>query len=472
VLWQRWLSFILAVFLAGCVRYEPQPLRPQQLESAFRARTLADAGLREFVETNFPQPPLSWPPAAFDLKSLTLAALYFHPDLQLARARVATARAAEITAGARPNPTAALLPTWVVNSFPGETPWLFGASVDVPIETAGKRRRRLELARALTADARLGFSETAWEVRSRLRQALVEYFCAQRALELFGAEAQTQSQLTNLLQKRLEAGETSRFELTVARTQSLNAAIAVRAAQTRLADARQAVASALGLPAAALEKTTLAWPQFDEPPADISTAALQSAAVLGRVDVARALAQYAAAEAVLRLEIARQYPDIHLDPGYEFDQGEHKFSLGPSISLPILDRNQGPIAEAKAKREAAAANFLAVQTAAIQEMEKAATDYHAALAEWAGADQMARTLQQELAKAAEQQVRAGEGDRLSLFYAQLQREAVERARLETLRKVQDALGALEDAMRRPLFDEEDWHAFQRFENYHPPKQTP
>jgi outer membrane protein TolC len=447
-------------------------LRPQQLENAFRARTLADAGLREFVETNFIHPPLSWPPAAFDLKSLTLAALYFHPDLQVARARVATARAAEITAGARPNPTAALLPTWVVSSFPGETPWLFGASFDVPIETAGKRGRRIELARALTADTRLGFSETAWDIRSRLRQALVEFFCAQRALELFQAEAQTQSQLTNLLQKRVEAGETSRFELTLARTQSLNAALALRAAQTRQADARLAVASALGMPAAALEKTTFAWPRFDEPPANISTAALQSAAVLGRVDVARALAQYAAAEAALRLETARQYPDIHLSPGYEFDQGEHKFSIGPSISLPIFDRNQGPIAEASARRDQAAANFLAVQTAAIQEVEKAATDYHAALAEWAEADHTAQTVQRELAGAAEQQMRSGEADRLSLFYAQLQRDAALRARLEALRKVQDALGALEDAMRRPLFDAEDWRAFERFENYHPPKRSP
>jgi outer membrane protein TolC len=472
VLWQRWLSIVLAVFLAGCVRYEPQPLHPQQIESAFRARTLADAGLRQFVETNFTSPPVVWPPAAFDLKSLTLAALYFHPDLQLARARVATARAAEITAGARPNPTAGLMPTWVFNSFPGETPWLFGASFDVPIETAGKRRHRIELARALTADARLGFSETAWNVRARLRQALVEYFCAQRALELFQAEAQTQTQLTNILQQRMQAGESSRFELTVARTQSLNATLAVLAAQTRLADARQAVASALGLPAAALERTTLAWPQFDEPPANISTGALQSAALLGRVDVARALAQYAAAEAALRLETARQYPDIHLDPGYEFDQGEHKFFLGPSISLPIFDRNQGPMAEAVAKREAAAANFLAVQTAAIQEMEKATTDYQAVLAEWAEADETSRRLQRELAGAAEQQVRAGEADRLSVIYAQLQRDAAERARLETLRKVQDALGGLEEAARRPLFDAEDWSALERLENYHPPKQTP
>jgi outer membrane protein TolC len=35
--------------------------------------------------------------------------------------------------------------------------------------------------------------------------------------------------------------------------------------------------------------------------------------------VLAALADYAASEAALRLEIAKQYPDIHLNPGYQLD---------------------------------------------------------------------------------------------------------------------------------------------------------
>ncbi len=472
VLWRRWFIIIVVACLAGCVRYEPQPLQPGRFETAFRARTLTDPQLREFVEKNFTHPPAIWPPAELDLKSLTLAALFYHPDLQVARARIASAQAAEITAGARPNPTASVLPTGVASAFPGEPPWLLAANLDVPIETAGKRPRRIDLARKLTASARLDFAETAWSVRARLRAALVEYFCAQRARDLFQAEARLQAQLTNVLEKRVQAGETSRFELTVARTQSLAAVIAWRAAETRAADARLAVASATGLPDAALQGQRLAWAGFEEPAQDVSTEVLLAAAIQGRPDVAGALSDYAAAEAALRLEIAKQYPDIHLGPGYEYDQGEHKFSLGASLTLPIFDRNQGPIAETKAKREEAAARFLKVQTAAIQEVEKAAADYHLALAEWAGANEAAGKLQEEAARAAEKQVQLGEGDRLALYYVQLQQDAALRARLDSLRKVQDAIGALEDAARRPLFDAQDRRAVEGLENYHWPRGTP
>ena len=64
-----------------------------------------------------------------------------------------------------------------------------------------------------------------------------------------------------------------------------------------------------------------------------------------------ALAEYAASESALQVQIARQYPDIHLRPGYELDQNKNKWQLGVSMDLPILNQNQGPIAEAKAKRE-------------------------------------------------------------------------------------------------------------------------
>ena len=41
-------------------------------------------------------------------------------------------------------------------------------------------------------------------------------------------------------------------------------------------------------------------------------------------------------------------PDVHLNPGYQFDQGDNKWSIGLTFDLPILNQNQGPIAEAKA----------------------------------------------------------------------------------------------------------------------------
>ena len=59
--------------------------------------------------------------------------------LDVARAELASANAAGVTAGQRPNPTVALTPTYDTTTSP---PWILGITFDIPIETAGKRRYR------------------------------------------------------------------------------------------------------------------------------------------------------------------------------------------------------------------------------------------------------------------------------------------------------------------------------------------
>ena len=73
-------------------------------------------------------------------------------------------------------------------------------------------------------------------------------------------------------------------------------------------------------------------------------------ALLNRLDIREALARYQAAEARLRLEVARQYPDITLSPGFLWDQGDLVWSVGAAILAPLFDINQGPIGEAEAAR--------------------------------------------------------------------------------------------------------------------------
>ena len=90
-----------------------------------------------------------------------------------------------------------------------------------------------------------------------------------------------------------------------------------------------------------------------------------------RPDILASLSEYAAAQSAVQLEIAKQYPDVHLGPGYEYDQGQNKWALGLSVELPVRNRNQGPIAEAQAKREEAAARFIDLQARVIAEIDRA-----------------------------------------------------------------------------------------------------
>jgi len=452
---KRCLVVIFLGILAGCVTYKPEPISPAQTDAAFRSRTVDDSGLRDFVSKNSTNLAAHWPPKEFDLEALTLVAFYYHPDLQLARARVAESAAGEITAGERPNPSVSFSPQYAVNSDTGTSPWLFGFSWDIPIETAGKRGHRLEQAKQLTLAARIALGETAWKVRGDLRSNLVEYYAADLDAQYLRTETNLRSNLLERLERQLQAGETSRLEVNVARSESISSSIAQTKAETRFADARFQVAASIGLPMAAFEKMRIHW-RYDEPtnPNTISPASIQSASVLNRLDVRRSLAEYAASEAALQSEIAKQYPDVHISPGYEFDQGEHKFGIGASATLPILNHNLGPIAEAEAKRKESEIRFLAVQSGAIQDMERTSAAYRRAYMQWTN-DSTLIAAQSRNLKSAQATVQAGEADQSVVWTAQLQRLEARRGQLESLRVLQQSLGALENAVQRPISESTD-----------------
>src|SRR5260370_41973803 len=99
---------LLGVFLlTGCAvqRYRPAPIVASATASRFESRNLADSGLQSFEEQNLGRSVSPWPPKTWDLQTLLLAALYFNPALDSARARVAGTEAALVTAGGPPPPS-------------------------------------------------------------------------------------------------------------------------------------------------------------------------------------------------------------------------------------------------------------------------------------------------------------------------------------------------------------------------------
>jgi len=79
---------ILLALASGCVHYQPQPLVPARTASNLQSRTLTDAGLRTFIETNAPGRVKDWPMEEWNFDTLTLAAFYYHPSLDVARAQL------------------------------------------------------------------------------------------------------------------------------------------------------------------------------------------------------------------------------------------------------------------------------------------------------------------------------------------------------------------------------------------------
>jgi len=429
---------------AGCAaqHYHPAPLAAERTAAAFTARTLDDPGLRAFAEPVYGA--AAWPPPAWDYRALSLAALYFNPGLEAARARIAESQAEVLTAGARPNPNLALTP-----GIP--SPYLLTLDLSFPLETAGKRGYRLQAARSLDLAARLQLAQAAWSVRSAVRAALVDKLVESRTLDLLRAEAERRVEQVRLLEATAAAGEISRQEVSTAEVELSRAHSAVAEAEARSVESDAALAAAIGIPVAALQDVRLAWPEWESPPSAESLPAdeIERDAVLNRLDVRAALAEYAAAESSLQLEIAKQYPDIDIGPGYSYEEKLSYFTLGFAATIPLLDRNQGPIAEAEARRRKAQADFVQTQSEVISSSKRALALYAAALDGLAEAGRFA-DVQTRRNEATRKFVQAGEQGRLDLDDAEIERSVAERAQLDALARAQRALGDLEDAVEKPL----------------------
>ena len=442
--------------LPGCASEPPAPLSPAQNAAALEARSLDDPGLQRFIAGALGR---SSPAAArWGLARLTLAALYYHPALDLARAALAAAQAAVVTAGQRPNPTLSLAAAFgtaaAAGAIPaGAAPVTLGPVIDFLFETGDKREYRSAAARHRAAAARQDLRTATWQVRGRVRGALIDLWSAEGRLSLMHRRLALQDELVGLSADRLAAGAAASPEISRERVQRGQLALGLRDAEAARADARARLASAVGVPLAALDGAALSFGALDHPaaPPDLSAGGLRRRALTGRSDVAAALAQYEAAQSALQLAIAGRIPDVTLGPGYEYDFGVNKYLLGPSLSLPIFNRNEGPIAEAVAARQAAAARFTALQAAILGAIDEAVADLVAADAAVASGDALladARRREAEL----RQSFAAGRIDRPMLVTAGIARQTVELSRFEALVRQRQALGRLEDALQQPLLE--------------------
>jgi len=444
-----WALILGIAFLTGCAHFHSQPIFPEKTAALLDARRLEDAGLKKFLEQNLGhelKDCKNW-----DLRELTLAAFYFHPGLEVARAQWVVASAGLRTAGTRPNPSVSVTPGYDTQIPGNYSPWLVPVIFDLPIETAGKRGKRMAEAEKNAEVARWNFVSASWQIRNGVRVSLLEFKIAERRAGLLQEQLAEQKQIVKLLHERFEAGEISRPEATIAQIALNKTQLDLGDAQSKRAEARARLGEAIGLTDAALQGEGLNF-DFVTPDAKALTSAeARGVALRSRADILAALAGYAAAEADLRLQIAKQYPDLHLGPAYAWNTGsagDNQWSLGATLELPILDQNQGPIAEAEARRKLAGAQFLALQSQVVGEIDRAVAGFRVAQEQLQAGNELLATEQQQR-KSTEAQLKAGGGDPLDVLAAQLELSNASLAQLDNEARLQNAFGALENALQRP-----------------------
>ncbi len=427
------LLTLCTVAVTGCsvVRYEPRPLAPRRSAAAFAGRRL-DPSVRRWTE-----------------KALVSEALAGHPEMALARAKLETAKAATGTAAARPNPTLAFSPVIASNPEGAASPWALGFSLDIPVETAGKRARRMDVAASALQVAALDAASTGFQTAGAVRLAFRDLAAAEARVTLLGSQQEAQEEVVKLQDGQVAAGAASRAETTQSRLLLLQTRVMKRDAEKKLAMARAALAAAMGVPMETVTGAAFDFSVFEQAPAEMSPSLARARALQNRSDLLGALAAYTGMEAALRLEIAKQYPDIHLTPGYQYDQGTHKWSLpGITAALPIFDRNRGPVLEAVAKRAEAGAAFYALQARVSGEVDQALASLHGSRAKLAEADALVAGQRRQQADLADQQ-KAGAADQLTVAAATVELRVAELARMEALAECHLAALELAKATQTP-----------------------
>lgn len=439
-------TLLFLTLLTGCAHFQDQPLDPQVSASRLEARSLNSGGLQAyFASLKLPKD------GPWDLAKLTLAALFYHPDMALIRAQADMAGAAGQTAAQRPNPSVAITPTWISN-IADAVPWIFVGALSIPIETAGKREYRMDKSRHLSTAARLRIADTAWLVRSRLRLALLDVYASETAVQMLGQQQALQARVNGDLQAQQQAGELATSDVLAAQLALDQVRLGLSAAEKKHADSQAVLAAALGIPVSGLAGVTLDYSAFAQVPdmRQVAVKQLTAKALRERPDVLALLAEYAAAQAALQLEVANQYPNIQANPGYTWNTGENRWLMGlAALQLPVFNQNQGPIAEMAAKRQETAQRFEALQLRIIGEIDRAYAAAQVVQNRMAAAEQSLGNRKANVA-AIKNLLTAGEVDAHALATAELEQSLAERSRLDVLVESQQAAAQLEAALRYPL----------------------
>jgi outer membrane protein TolC len=434
----------------GCARFARRPISAAQTAATIDKRSLADSGLKSFLERNLKREFAQWPAETWDLDMLTVAAFYYQPSLEVARAQLKVARGGKINAAQRPNPTLTMTPGY--DTTPSAlSPWLPMVMIDVPIETMGKRRLRKNQAQRHAEAVQLNLSAVAWQIRGEVRSNVVEYLAATQREILLEKQVQIQRNIVKAQQEQLQAGAISSTETLPFRLAAQRSGLDLADVRRQRMEARIRLATSVGVTVKALEgvKVNFDLTQEIANSARLTSRDLRNTALRHRADVLASLADYSAVEAALELEIAKQYPDIRLQPGYQFDQGDSKWTLGIVVDLPIFNQNQGLIAEARARRDEAAAKFLALQAGLISELDRSAEVFKI----YQGMLDELRELhstQEARQRSIEQQAEAGAIEKLELLNARLESAVAAVAELDGRARFQQSLGAVESALQQPL----------------------
>ena len=431
--------------LAACGRqsYRPEPISPQLVAQQSQDRNHNEPAFKAYLEQHRYQLQ-SWPLERFDLAALTLAASYFNPTLQLARSRIEVARAGELIAGQKPNPTL---------NFPDEprdTADFYGLIIDFIFERKAKRQARQARARANREAAEFQLAQQAWTIYTKLHANLIEYYAASQTAKLLKIQRGIVEDSLHLLEQRLAVGQTSEFELSSLRLELQQIELSLSNQRYLNNDALHRLVMDTGLQADkfADEDFVFSDLQLHLRSDSLEIKRLQADLLHSRFDIKKKLAEYEASEAKLNLEVEKRYPDVTLSPGLLFEEGQALWVLAAAGKIPLFHNNDGQIQQALALRKQKQHEFIQLQSLLMNELGRKKQNYEDRLAAYDVSRKLFAAVRAR-GEEIEKQFELGYSDQLSVFRARLEIEKARQAMFQIELDVMREAVRLEAVIQSP-----------------------
>lgn len=368
-----------------------------------------------------------------------------HPQLAEAHAMVEAAEGRARQAGTFPNPEAIVGAQQIPFSgnAPNEREYVAGVGQTIPLSgRLGKARQAELLDREVRAR---GLEVKRRDIRKRVHSAFATALYQEKAYEAQTEIQQNAEKAVATTRARVEAGDAMREDLARVEMELARAKIELQRAESLREQALVTLASAMG--DAALQVKSLAGSL--EVTFDIPTLESLGTTLSAQPESAQADADIHARMARVDLAKAERIPDVKVEVLYHRLESSQQdtFDVGLSIPLPLFNRNQGRLREARAEFAAAEARSRMTQSELIARLRESHLQLTTALANNGTLKTEILPRTETVLKGAEARHAAGDISLAELLPVRRDWAAVQLSYLESLRDVMQAWAALSPYVR-------------------------
>ncbi|MRR57622.1 MAG: TolC family protein [Deltaproteobacteria bacterium] len=306
-------------------------------------------------------------------------ALHNNGELKALREEQGIPEARKIKAGLFPNPVLEMDgTTGELTGSRFENTVLVGISQE--FLTAGKRGKRLKVAETEVESFTRQIDNAGRRLTEEVKNAFLDLLLAEKKVELAHRSLALTNQFFDITRQRFEAGDIPELEVNLARVEAARSEERLTEAERDLYPAKAGLLALMGLPSP--EPATFSG-ALNAPPLTKRLEELKGIALAQRPDLRALDAEQAKGDAELALARAERIPNVTLGLGYqrensaidvsgeEIKSRDNLIGLKLSIPIPLFDRNQAGIMEARARKAGAENRLLHARKVVEREVESA-----------------------------------------------------------------------------------------------------